>query len=120
MLMGTTLGDPDRRSSDQARGVVVKRSRLAVVLVLVSLLVACSSSGLRGRYMVAGTSTYGFEFLDEQRVLSRTGASSMQGTYTVDGSRVTVCMGPLCRDLRLDGDCLLTPGDPLGRYCRES
>lgn len=70
--------------------------------------------GLDGQYLYSPG--YGFEF-DGGTVWSMAGDTLGKGTYTVDGSRVRLCFGPMCKDMTLDGDCLIHEDGT--RYCKE-
>jgi hypothetical protein len=83
---------------------------------LAFIVLACSGSGLSGKYETDPGSGYGFEF-EGETVYSHTGDDTARGTCTVDGSAVRICISFLCTDLQLVGDCLIQQDG--GTYCKE-
>lgn len=94
--------------------------RWLVALALAGVLAGCSLLGARvaGWYPTSPGSDAGLELLADGTAIARGPAGGItRMTYVVAGSRLVVCsLAGVCRDLAIDGDCLVSPSV---RVCRE-
>ncbi len=88
---------------------------LALVVVMGLMLCACGSNSVVGKWVFGGTS---YEFKDDNTVsISLNGALNFDGTYEVDGDKITVEVSGLTGDkteeltYSIDGDSLTLEGD---------
>lgn len=92
-------------------------SKRILGLALAATTIGGCASGLTGMYSTSPGSGYGFEFMGDGIFYSHAGSDMGQGTYTVNGETVRICITYACKDLLVDGDCL--EQDDGGRYCKE-